>query len=166
MAIAAAHHALIAATDAGVRLERDWLEQLLIVPCRAEDPADVVSGAFVAAPETLFELALGAVTLPAIDEIDPATFNPSSRSVAFRREAWQKVGGYPEWLDYCEDLLFDLALRDATDVALTLLLAPWLTLGRVPRSRRSTNNIIATLGVTAKRTFGAIAILFAMALIW
>jgi hypothetical protein len=23
------------------------------------------------------------------------------------------VGGYPEWLDYCEDLVFDMALRDA-----------------------------------------------------
>jgi glycosyltransferase involved in cell wall biosynthesis len=112
VAIAAAQHALIAATDAGVRLQNDWLEQLL-VPLQGDNPADVVSGAFMAAPQTLFELALGAVTLPTVDEIDPATFNPSSRSVAFRREAWQKVGGYPEWLDYCEDLLFDLSLRDA-----------------------------------------------------
>jgi len=112
VAIAAAQHALIAATDAGVRLEKDWLEQLL-APLSGEDSADVVSGAFVAAPETVFEVALGAVTLPTIGEIDAATFNPSSRSVAFRREAWQRVGGYPEWLDYCEDLLFDLSLRDA-----------------------------------------------------
>ncbi len=37
---------------------------------------------------------------------------PSSRSVAFRRTAAQAVGGYPEWLDYCEDLIFDLRLRD------------------------------------------------------
>ena len=112
VAIAAAQHGLIAATDAGVRLEKDWLEQLL-VPLQSEGSADVVSGAFMAAPETLFELALGAVTLPAISEIDPLIFNPSSRSVAFRREAWQRVGGYPEWLDYCEDLLFDLNLRAA-----------------------------------------------------
>jgi glycosyltransferase involved in cell wall biosynthesis len=112
VAIAAAQHGFIAATDAGVRLERGWLEHLLI-PLQGDDPADVVSGAFVAAPQTIFELALGAVTLPTIGEIDPATFNPSSRSVAFRREAWQRVGGYPEWLDYCEDLVFDLGLRDA-----------------------------------------------------
>jgi hypothetical protein len=31
--------------------------------------------------------------------------------VLFRRAAWQNAGGYPEWLDYCEDLVFDLALR-------------------------------------------------------
>jgi hypothetical protein len=35
---------------------------------------------------------------------------PSSRSVAFRREAWERVGGYPEWIDFCEDLIFDFRL--------------------------------------------------------
>ncbi|MCS7062307.1 MAG: glycosyl transferase, partial [Anaerolineae bacterium] len=38
-------------------------------------------------------------------------FLPSSRSVAFLKSAWQAVGGYPEWLDYCEDLIFDFKLR-------------------------------------------------------
>ena len=33
--------------------------------------------------------------------------------MACRREAWAAVGGYPEWLDYCEDLAFDFQLRDA-----------------------------------------------------
>jgi hypothetical protein len=71
-----------------------------------------VSGFFVAAPRTTWELALGATTLPEAEEIDPARFLPSSRSVAFRRAAWEEAGRYPEWLDYCEDLLFDFGLRD------------------------------------------------------
>jgi cellulose synthase/poly-beta-1,6-N-acetylglucosamine synthase-like glycosyltransferase len=54
---------------------------------------------------------MGATVLPQLSEIHPETFSPSSRSVAFRKEAWQAVGGYPEWLDYCEDLIFDFALR-------------------------------------------------------
>ncbi|MBN1401188.1 MAG: glycosyltransferase [Anaerolineae bacterium] len=112
IAIAAARGPLIAVTDAGVRLSDDWLEHLL-APFAADHPPDVVSGFFVSDPRSSFELALGAITLPAVEEIDPATFHPSSRSVAFRRAAWQAVGGYPEWLDYCEDLLFDFALRDA-----------------------------------------------------
>jgi glycosyltransferase involved in cell wall biosynthesis len=111
-AIDAATGEIMAATDAGVRLEDDWLERL-VAPFEAEEPPDVVSGFFVADPRSLFELALGATTLPLVQEIDPATFNPSSRSVAFRRAAWQAVGGYPEWLDYCEDLVYDFALRDA-----------------------------------------------------
>lgn len=111
-AIAAARGSLVAVTDAGVRLERDWLSHL-IAPFEGADPPDVVSGFFTPDPKSTFELALGATTLPTLDEINPVTFYPSSRSVAFRREAWQAVGGYPEWLDFCEDLLFDFALRDA-----------------------------------------------------
>lgn len=112
LAIAASHGSLIAATDAGVRLENDWLEQLL-APFAGNDPPDAVGGFFVSAPQSTFELALGATTLPSAEEIDRATFCPSSRSIIFRREVWQAVGGYPEWLDYCEDLLFDFALLDA-----------------------------------------------------
>jgi len=112
LAIGTARGPLIAATDAGVRLEDDWLEELL-APFGKDDPPDVVGGFFVSAPESTFELALGAVTLPTVGEIDPARFYPSSRSIAFRREAWEAIGGYPEWLDYCEDLLFDFALLDA-----------------------------------------------------
>ena len=74
-------------------------------------PADVAAGFFVAAPQSSFELAMGATVLPAVEDIEPATFLPSSRSVAFRRAAWERAGRYPEWLDYCEDVVFDLALR-------------------------------------------------------
>ena len=56
---------------------------------------------------------MGATVLPVEADVDPDRFLPSSRSVAFRKEAWQMVGGYPEWLDFCEDLVFDFALRDA-----------------------------------------------------
>ena len=72
---------------------------------------NVVSGFFQADPVTKFEVALGAATLPLRHEIDPATFLPSSRSIAFRKSAADAVGGYPEWLDYCEDLVFDLRLK-------------------------------------------------------
>ena len=38
--------------------------------------------------------------------------SPSSRSVAFRKSWWAKVGGYPNWLRAGEDLVFDFRLRD------------------------------------------------------
>lgn len=72
----------------------------------------VVSGWFEADPATPFETALGATTLPHLREIKPDRFLPSSRSVAVRRVAWEAAGGYPEWLDFCEDLVFDLRLRE------------------------------------------------------
>jgi glycosyltransferase involved in cell wall biosynthesis len=110
-AIAATAAPLIAVTDAGIELAPDWLARLL-APF-ADPTVDVVGGFFRAAPRTAFEYALGATTLPQAADVDSAGFLPSSRSVAFRRAAWARVGGYPEWLDYCEDLVFDLALRTA-----------------------------------------------------
>lgn len=107
-AIEAATGEIIACTDAGARLDPQWLKNLLVP---FADGADVVMGFFVAAPQTTFERALAATTLPDVDEIVPERFIPSSRSVAYTRAAWQQVGGYPEWLDYCEDVVFDLALR-------------------------------------------------------
>ncbi len=109
-AIGASAAPVVAVTDAGVRLHRDWLARIT-APFAGVDPPDVVAGFFEPDPRSTFELALGATTLPVVTEICPAAFLPSSRSAAFARAAWERVGGYPEWLDYCEDLVFDLALK-------------------------------------------------------
>jgi glycosyltransferase involved in cell wall biosynthesis len=106
---------VIASTDAGVWLESGWLAGLLAsFLCDAQNAGcpQVCSGFFVPDPQTLFERAMGVTVLPAVEEVNPETFLPSSRSVAFTRQAWSAAGGYPEWLDYCEDLIFDLRLRD------------------------------------------------------
>jgi GT2 family glycosyltransferase len=100
-------------TDAGVRLDPGWLEALAAPLLAGDPPVDVASGFFVPDPQSPFERAMGATVLPAVEDVDPATFLPSSRSVAFRKAAWESVGGYPEWLDYCEDLVFDLRLKEA-----------------------------------------------------
>ena len=113
-AISAASGTLIASTDAGVRLEDDWLEKL-VAPFGDEAGGQgptVAAGWFVPDAQTLFETAMGATVLPQLGDVNPETFLPSSRSVAFRKTAWEASGGYPEWLDYCEDLIFDLRLRD------------------------------------------------------
>lgn len=110
-AITAATGDVIAVTDAGVRLHPRWLEAL-VAPLEASSELQVVSGFFLPDPQSPFEVAMGATVLPVLEDIRPDRFLPSSRSVAFRRGAWQAVGGYPEWLDYCEDLVFDLRLRD------------------------------------------------------
>lgn len=109
-AIAAASGDVIAATDAGVVLAPEWLEALL-VPL-ADESVQVVSGWFEADPYTDFEVVLGSTVLPARRDIDPDRFLPSSRSVAFRKSAWEAIGGYPEWLEHSEDLVFDKALAE------------------------------------------------------
>jgi glycosyltransferase involved in cell wall biosynthesis len=109
-AIGAAAGEIIASTDAGVRLSAEWLGAL-IAPF-SDPQVQVASGFFVPDAHGAFEIAMGATVLPALSEISPPAFLPSSRSVAFRKAAWEAVGGYPAWLDYCEDLVFDLKLRE------------------------------------------------------
>lgn len=114
LAIEAAAGPVIAVTDAGVRLEAGWLETLVRPFEQAagvETRPDAVAGFFVPDAAGVFQTAMAATVLPLVDEIDPARFLPSSRSVAFTKDIWRAVGGYPEWLDYCEDLIFDLRVN-------------------------------------------------------
>lgn len=108
VAIAAASNPVIACVDAGVRIDPGWLEH--IVKPFVHAPT-WVGGFFLPDANTTFDLAMSATVLPVLADIDPAKFLPSSRSVAFLKSAWEQVGGYPEWLDYCEDLIFDFKLR-------------------------------------------------------
>lgn len=108
-AIRHANGPLIASCDAGLTLPTHWLAEI-IEPLESGQ-ADVVGGFYEPAPESVWELALGATNYPDAREVDPATFLPAGQSVAFTKAAWAAVGGYPEWADTCEDLIFDLALK-------------------------------------------------------
>jgi glycosyltransferase involved in cell wall biosynthesis len=110
LAIAAASGDVIASTDAGVRLAPEWLAELT-APFKTDDPPKVVAGFFVPDARSVFEIAMGATVLPSLTDVRSDRFLPSSRSIAFTRAAWEASGGYPEWLDYCEDLIFDFRLR-------------------------------------------------------
>jgi glycosyltransferase involved in cell wall biosynthesis len=107
-AIAAANGPIIAVTDAGVVLSQDWLLEL--VRPYEEFGAEMVGGWFEADPYSDFEVAMGATVLPSLQEIDPGKFLPSSRSASFKKSDWAAIGGYPEWLDFSEDLVFDREL--------------------------------------------------------
>ena len=109
-AVRASRAPVIACTDAGVEVEREWLERITR-PFGADPPADVVAGFYRPIADTPFERAAGAVSAPSLREVDPSRFLPSTRSVAFRRAAWEKVGGFDEALAHNEDTPFALALK-------------------------------------------------------
>ncbi|TVR68681.1 MAG: glycosyltransferase [Sphaerobacteraceae bacterium] len=113
IALERANGEIVAVTDAGTVLDDRWLEHLIRPFEDRSQGIDVAAGFFVPDTQTDFEAALAATTLPDAVEIDPETFLPSSRSVAFRR-SWFGAGmQYPEWLDYCEDVVFDLRMKRA-----------------------------------------------------
>lgn len=110
-AVRAAKASIIACTDAGVRVEPDWLER--ITEPFADSGVDVVAGFYRSAGETAFERAAGVVSAPHLEEVDREHFLPSTRSVAFRRAAWERVHGFDERWDHNEDTPFALSLKRA-----------------------------------------------------
>lgn len=101
---------VLAVTDVSV-LEPTWFERIVAPLERGE--ADVVAGWYELLVDTPRERAVGLMTQYSLDQVRPETFLPSSRSVAFTRTAWERVGGYPEDLVTTEDTVFDLRMRAA-----------------------------------------------------
>jgi hypothetical protein len=102
-----ARNELIACTDAGCRPAPNWLEAL----GTALEGADLASGVFVADGRTELERLVSLTHYPVPEELDqPGTLVRAShrlfgrqylasraggRSMAFRRDVWQAVGGFP-----------------------------------------------------------------------
>lgn len=118
VAIAAATHDAIAVTDGDCILAPDWLERLL-EPIEAG--ADVAMGFYRPLEGGFLQTCMAAVNLPPAEDVDAARFVPSARSVAFRREALEAAGGYPEWLDIGEDMYVGRRWRE---LGLDLRFAP------------------------------------------
>jgi glycosyltransferase involved in cell wall biosynthesis len=107
-AIESATTEVIAVSDGGSTLESGWLEAL-VAPFEAGG-VEVAMGFYRADPRSLLERLVACLNLPDADEIDPGAFMPSSRSVAFTKEAWERAGRYPEWLDIGEDMYLNLRM--------------------------------------------------------
>jgi len=103
--ITTASHEWIALTDAGIRLEPTWLEELLAVVRRNPD-LEVVYGNYEPLTRNFFE-ACAALTYPALkqERTGGRMRGPSIASALLRRRVWSAVGGFPD-LRAAEDLIF------------------------------------------------------------
>ena len=103
--IAAARTEWVALTDAGIRLEPEWLESLLAV-ARADADVKVVYGNYEASVGSFFERCAALVYLPPkVERAGGRLRGPSIASTLLRREVWEAVGGFPD-LRAAEDLFF------------------------------------------------------------
>jgi glycosyltransferase involved in cell wall biosynthesis len=115
MAIRAATYELIASTDFGCRFHPQWLESI-ITPFN--DPAvKAVAGAFTIVDEDIQTLPAKAAYLlfnGYKDDIHEDWFTPTSRSVAYYKEVFDRVGGYCEWLTLAaDDTIFGRLVKKA-----------------------------------------------------
>lgn len=102
---------IIATTDAGCRAEPDWLEKL-IKPFEDDSDVAFVAGLYRIDAHTLLEEVVGLATMRGqLDPVYPETFNPSARSMACTKDVWSRAGGWPEWIGFSEDTLFDHKIR-------------------------------------------------------
>ena len=110
---AAADFEWLAFTDAGIRLNNDWLEKL-VARAASDESIDVVYGSWQPVTDTFFKecAAIAYVPPPALRHgiLARPRFIAST---LLRREAWAKVNGFPEELRSAEDLVFMDRLEEA-----------------------------------------------------
>lgn len=109
-AIRLAKNKIVVATDAGCVYAPDWFEKITAPFSVGAEAAATGYAPLLQDNDSLKWYLLAAATTPAVREF-ARDWLPSSRSFAFRKERWQEVGGYPEWIPICEDVIFDLALK-------------------------------------------------------
>lgn len=113
MAIPLARHEIIACCHGGTRIPSDWLEHLL-APLQVDPDTDVSGGVWEPYGETPSECWVARSIYHDCELADARTYCPASRSIAFKRSAWEKSGGFPEWLPkFGEDTLYAIRLHAA-----------------------------------------------------
>ncbi|MEK7497570.1 MAG: glycosyltransferase, partial [Patescibacteria group bacterium] len=118
LAIKNARNEIIAMTDAGCVADKKWLEEITrpFGPPNRKNAsrAEVVAGFYKMTTNSPFQKSL-ANFLGTMPEKFNEKFLPSTRSIAFTKDIWQKVGGFNENLTTAEDTDFNykLALAQA-----------------------------------------------------
>ncbi|MEK7550908.1 MAG: glycosyltransferase [Patescibacteria group bacterium] len=96
LGIEIAKNEIIAMTDAGCVPKIDWLEKL-IQPFKSHSGSgiDVVAGFYKMVGETKLQKAMSVFLGTKPSNFDN-NFLPSTRSMAFRKNVWEEIGGFPE----------------------------------------------------------------------
>jgi glycosyltransferase involved in cell wall biosynthesis len=113
VAIAAAHSSIIACADAGCTYPPDWL--LNLTAPLADGGAEYALGGSCLDPcdHTIWDLASAPFFSIKLAPSEP-TKSCTARSMAFTKDLWQRIGGFPESVLVGEDTLFDFAARRLT----------------------------------------------------
>ena len=106
-AIKKAKGEIIAVCDAGCIYDKFWLEK--ITKPLISGKADIAVGVYKPYYTNDFEFFQGILLVPLEEEIYGNPSRMSSRCIAFKKEVWEKVSGYPN-ASAGEDTLFNLKL--------------------------------------------------------
>lgn len=101
---------IIVCSDSGCILDKNWIKNI-VKPFR-DQKVDVVAGYYKGLPNSNFQKALIPYILVMPDKVDPKNFLPSTRSLAFKKLVWKKVGGFPLQFSNNEDFVFSRKLKN------------------------------------------------------
>jgi len=105
IAVKNAKNEIIACTDAGCQLNRNWLEEIT----KPFPKYDFVAGNYGFLAKNDFEFFQGNFVVQDVDKVTRI----SSRSIAFKKAFWKKARGYPENTYTGEDTNFNFRLLNA-----------------------------------------------------
>lgn len=100
---------IVLSTDAGCILDKRWVEKI-IEPFEDRN-VDVVAGYYKGRARSTFQKSLVPYVLVMPDKVDPKEFLPATRTMAFKKSIWKKVGGFDEQLSHNEDYVFANKLK-------------------------------------------------------
>jgi glycosyltransferase involved in cell wall biosynthesis len=118
---------VIACSDIGCILDKQWLKY--ITEPLSDPTVDVVAGYYKAKAETPFQKCLVPFVLVMPDQLTDA-FLPATRSIAFRKDIWKKVGTFPEHYSHNEDYVF---AREVQKVGAKIVVAKNAIVYWIPR---------------------------------
>ena len=111
VAIAAATSEVVACADAGCTYRPDWLSRLTAPIVDGTAEYAVGGSCLDPASPTVWDIASAPFFGVKLNPTEP-TKSCTARSMAFRKELWQRVGGFPETVFFGEDTLFDAKVRN------------------------------------------------------
>lgn len=110
VAIRAATSDVVACADAGCSYESDWLQNLAASILNGEAEYAVGGTCIDLEHRTVWDIASAPFFGVKLSR-EAKTKSCAARSMAFRKEIWQRVGGFPEDIFFGEDTVFDLKVR-------------------------------------------------------
>jgi len=111
---------IICASDAGCIFDKNWIFEITRYLVKSSDlkdstgskKSDVAGGYSKPVAISFMEKILSMCIMPQLKEINAGNFMPSSRNIGFKKSAWEKVKGYPENMDFGEDMKFNFNLKE------------------------------------------------------
>lgn len=100
---------IILCSDAGNVLDKKWIENI-IAPF-ADKNVDVVAGYYKGIAKNVFQKCLIPFVLVMPDKVNPYDFLPATRSIAFKKSIWKKIGGFDKRFSHNEDYIFAKKLK-------------------------------------------------------